>query len=290
MEVNLKPVKVDITIDNPILGRSAFYNLCFIAENNTAPRTIEVKNLSELLEAGFTRLDLAYNFCVGVFSQEGIPSVFIRSKRSNETYSQAYDSDNNEDYYYVVIQSKSIVDITSFSNHLNSSYEDKLHFYSQKTIVNNQSRLVNYFQDYAPPIDGATEASKDYYLNKAYLGVEATNIPSTITVSGLFEVGAILTATVADIDGVPVNEVTYSWLSDGIQVGVENNYLINSLDYEKTISVRASFVDFLGFSEVATSTLSSPVIKISLTDYLLDSRADIAVEYAVEILNEISGV
>ena len=96
MNLNLTPVKVDISIESLTLNREAFYRVCFITDNDVAPRTIEIKTLGELLENGYTRESLAYNFCVGIFAQQSMSSVFIRSKRSNETYSQAYDSDNNE--------------------------------------------------------------------------------------------------------------------------------------------------------------------------------------------------
>ena len=45
MELNLEPVKVDLQIETPSLERDAFYNLCFITENDEAPRTLKVERL-----------------------------------------------------------------------------------------------------------------------------------------------------------------------------------------------------------------------------------------------------
>ena len=172
MELNLEPVKVDLQIETPSLERGAFYNLCFITENDLAPRTLEVKTLSDLLENGYTRLDLAYNFCVGVFSQQGIDTVYIRAKRSSESYVEAYNSDDNSKYYFVVLQTKDLTEIEKFNSHLVSSDEMKLQFFSQnvgsKTLQS--PKLVNYYQDYTFSGE-ASVGIKDYYLNKAYDGV-----------------------------------------------------------------------------------------------------------------------
>ena len=77
MELNLEPVKVDLQIETPSLERGAFYNLCFITENDEAPRTLKVERLRDLLDNGYDRLSLAYNFCVGVFAQQGMDTVYI---------------------------------------------------------------------------------------------------------------------------------------------------------------------------------------------------------------------
>ena len=47
------------------LERDAFYNLCFITENDEAPREIVVNKLKDLLDNNYSRTSLAYNFCVG---------------------------------------------------------------------------------------------------------------------------------------------------------------------------------------------------------------------------------
>lgn len=151
MKLNLEPVKVDISIETTSLVREAFYNLCFITENDEAPRTIEVRTLSELLGNGFTRQDLAYNFCVGVFLQKGIESVFIRSKRSYETYEEAFDADDNHNYYYLIIESKDLEVISNFNDYVNSVDDYKLQFYSSDQDTIQGKKLVHYYQELKEP-------------------------------------------------------------------------------------------------------------------------------------------
>lgn len=281
-----EPVKVDIGVENPTLERGAFYNLCFIAENNSAPRTLEVDKLSDLLENGYSRLDLAYNFCVGVFAQQGISRVYVRAKRSGESYIDSYNSDDNGAFYFIVLQSKKMPDIIGFSNFLNENSEMKLHFYSQKQVVKGKERLVSYFQEYTPPSEGVIEGSKDYYINKAYLGVGSTNTPSSVTITGVTEVGSTLTPVIRDVDGLPSSGITYSWLSNGVEVSTTKNYRIRNSDYNKTLKVKVSFIDKLGSSEVAVSPSSKVVSKATLPDYLLDNRSISSVEYAIQKLHE----
>jgi hypothetical protein len=187
MGLNLTPVKVSIDIETLSLERSAFYNLCFITENDVAPRTLEVNTLSDLLDNGYTRLDLAYNFCVGVLAQQGkLSQVSIRSKRTGESYEDAYKADDNNNYYYVVLQTKDIVEISRFNQFLLSSGDLKLQFYSNK---NNQDIvasevLVNYYQDYKKPFGGVNPEEKDFYLNIAYDGTSVV-IDTTINSIGI---------------------------------------------------------------------------------------------------------
>ena len=63
MELNLSPIKVDVSIENYVIKSDAFYNVCFITEDDLAPRTIEVKTLNDLLNSGYYRFSLAYDFC-----------------------------------------------------------------------------------------------------------------------------------------------------------------------------------------------------------------------------------
>lgn len=172
MEKYFEPVDVELSIENPTLERGAFYNLCFITENEVAPRTLEVTRLTDLLENGYSRLDLAYNFCVGVFAQQGISSVFVRAKREKETFIQAYNSDDNNKYYYVIIQSKNLEQVSIFREHLKNSQEDKLLFFSNVSSLEETEGMsgisVEYFQDYTYTGDLVSLDDRDYYLNKAY--------------------------------------------------------------------------------------------------------------------------
>ena len=159
MELNLEPVKVDLQIETPSLERGAFYSLCFITENDEAPRTLEVKTLSDLLDNGYVREDLAYNFCLGVFAQQGIESVYIRAKRSYETYEEAFSSDSNDDYYYLVIESKDSEVISDFNDFVVSSDDYKLQFYSSNEEPIEGRKLVHYFFDRGSD-------KNDFYLSK----------------------------------------------------------------------------------------------------------------------------
>lgn len=175
MNFNLEPVKVDIDIETASIEQSAFYNMCFIAENDIAPREIKVNTLAELLDNGYTRLDLVYNFCVGVFAQQSMPSVYIRAKRSDEGYVDAYNSGNNDTYYFLVLQTKDVDKLNEFNSYLTSTGDLKLHFYSLKSPLNSK-RYVNYYQDYNAPKLGVTSKEPDYYLNKSYGGREVVRI------------------------------------------------------------------------------------------------------------------
>lgn len=145
MNLNLTPVEVNIDIESLSLERDAFYNVCFIAEHDTAERHITVNVLKDLLDAGYTRDSLAYNFCVGVFSQEGIQTVTVRAKRSDETYQQAFDAEDNNSYYFIVIDSKDKDVINTFANHI-ASEPYKLLFYSTPTNPLVNTKTVHYYQ------------------------------------------------------------------------------------------------------------------------------------------------
>ena len=127
------------------LEREAFYNLCFITENDEAPREIVVSKLKDLLDNNYSRTSLAYNFCVGVFSQEGIQSVTVRAKRSGETYQQSFDSADNNSYYFIVIDSKDETIINTFANHI-ALEPYKLLFYSTPKNFLVNTKTVHYYQ------------------------------------------------------------------------------------------------------------------------------------------------
>ena len=173
MKRYFNPVDVELSIENPSIERGAFYRLCFITESNIAPRTLKVTRLQDLLDNGYSRLDLAYNFCVGVFSQQGIDTIYIRAKRSSESYIEAYNSEDNSMYYFIVLQTKDLTEIKKFNSHLVSSDEMKLQFFSQKvgSKTLQSPKLVNYYQDYTRPEGGVSSDNRDFYLNSAYEGL-----------------------------------------------------------------------------------------------------------------------
>lgn len=176
MGLNLEPVKVSIEIETTSLAREAFYNICFITENEKAPRTLKVERLRDLLDNGYDRSSLAYNFCVGVFAQQGIPTVYVRAKRAVESYSDAFSADDNSNYYFVVIESKELYEISDFNQYLSSVDENKLQFYSNNSHEISEiskGKVVNYYQEL---FDFSGE--EDYYLNKSYRIVTSHNYSS----------------------------------------------------------------------------------------------------------------
>ena len=198
MDLNLAPVDVSIIVETPTVTNEAFYNLCFITENDVAPRTLEVKRLNDLLDNGYMRLDLAYNFCLAVLLQENIGKVYVRAKRSGETYQQAFDADDNSNYYYIVIDSKDENVILNFNDYLVSADPYKLQFFSSykdlSSVVTNR-KIVYYYEpfnvgekdyvswdtsdnvlsdSYDKYYTGYTNELYNYYANKSYGVVTAT--------------------------------------------------------------------------------------------------------------------
>ena len=70
-----------------------------------------------------------------MFLLQGMSSVFVRAKRTNETYEQAFDADDNSTYYYVVIDTKNIETILSFNTYINSVDSYKLQFFHLQMII-----------------------------------------------------------------------------------------------------------------------------------------------------------
>lgn len=171
MKLNLTPVNIDINIESISLERDAFYSICFITENDLAPRTLEVTRLNDLLKNGYDRLSLAYNFCVGVLSQQGIPSINIRAKRSSESYENAFDADDNSGYYFLVIEDKDRDVVSAFNKYITTSDDYKLLFYSNDFEAITNSELVQYYQKPLSDLDlvgtNLTTIS-NHYLNEAF--------------------------------------------------------------------------------------------------------------------------
>lgn len=174
MDLNLAPVDVSIIVETPTVTNEAFYNLCFITENDVAPRTLEVKRLNDLLDNGYMRLDLAYNFCLSVLLQESIGKVYVRAKRSGETYQQAFDADDNSNYYYIVIDSKDENAILNFNDYLVSVDPYKLQFFSSYKEISSSvaNRKIVYY--YEPSFNTNNLSYQQYYINKSY-GIDLTH-------------------------------------------------------------------------------------------------------------------
>lgn len=185
MNIETPPVDVDISIESLSIERDAFYNVCFITENDTAVRNLEVRTLTDLLEGGYERNSLAYNFCIGVFAQQAMPVIFIRAKRASETYEEAFSADNNKNYYFVSIESKDLSVVTSFNDYINSLDNYKLQFFSTPTNTLGNRKIIGYYQK---PVsvdelvsDNATTIN-NHYLNKAFdSGYDVVGIDTATT-------------------------------------------------------------------------------------------------------------
>ena len=163
MELNLTPVNVDVKVENFTIKSSAFYSVCFITGHNTAPRTVEVTKLKDLLDNGYSRDSLAYNFCRYLFMQQGVTTVYVRAKRNNETYETAFNADDNSDYYYVVIDSKDISPIIKFNDYITQNDPYKLQFFSTNTDVSKNikdKKIVHYYQP-TPALESFSIAPSD---------------------------------------------------------------------------------------------------------------------------------
>lgn len=150
--VNYEPVKVDVQVEQITVTTDAFYSVCFIAENETAPRTLHVTKLQDLLDNGYYRHSRAYNFVQTVFNQRSMTDVYVRAKRMDETYEEALSADDNTNFYYVVIEDKTPSVVLAFNEYLNASDELKLQFFSSDEVVDVSGRKIVYY--YQPSFDG----------------------------------------------------------------------------------------------------------------------------------------
>ena len=231
MDLNLAPVNVNIVVETPTVTNEAFYNLCFITENDVAPRTVEINSLADLLANGYKTTDAVYNFCFYVFLQNGMSKVYVRNKRSDETYEQAFDADDNSNYYYCVIESKDISKILTFNTHLNTVDKYKLQFFSSKECVSDliQGRKIVFYYDETLPTEKHT-----LYASRLYPYFFSESVTNSAIIQGL---GSILSSPT---DSITVNNTTmsgsgelrsiYNSLNNGFDAVTVNNTMSGSGD------------------------------------------------------------
>lgn len=150
-QLDNKVVNVFINVENYVLTPDAFSSVGFITRSDNTPRTVVVNKLEDLVDAGFTRDSVAYNFCYGVFLQRNLNNIIVRSVREGESYLDAYKADTNNSYYYLVIESKNISDILLIQGYLTSNDQLKLMFFSSGQDYSKEvaglDRLVYYYND-----------------------------------------------------------------------------------------------------------------------------------------------
>lgn len=149
--LDYSPIEVEINVEQGNLTQDAFYTVGFLTRHPTAPRTVVVNSLQDVLDAGYKRGSEAYNFCKGVLIQGQMNTVILRAVRASESYSDAYRADDNSEYYYVVIGSKDIADVIAFNDTLLNEGGLKLQFFSTNLDVSQQvagRKLVYYYYKY----------------------------------------------------------------------------------------------------------------------------------------------
>ena len=146
------PIKVGVNIEGIVpLVASAFNTVCFINENDVVTeRSVEIGSLADVIDAGYTYSSTLYNFCRAVFEQYNTKvKVISRNKRTTETYEEAYSADNNSSFYFVVIESKDVNDLTTFNTFIQD--ELKLQFFSSMQDLSLQvsnRKMVYFYQPY----------------------------------------------------------------------------------------------------------------------------------------------
>ncbi|MBQ0112874.1 MAG: hypothetical protein KBT03_07080 [Bacteroidales bacterium] len=149
-QIDYNPVKVQINIEQTSsLVNSAFRTVAFFYEDNglDTPDELRVFELSDLPKNNFMYASKAYNFTRSVMRQNKSVQVILRKKRIGETYSEAYSRLSNEGYYFVVIESKDLVDVLEFNNHIQA--ELKLQYFSSDrddSLFVAGRKIVYYFQ------------------------------------------------------------------------------------------------------------------------------------------------
>jgi len=85
-----------------------------------------------------------------------------------------------------------------------------------------------------------------------------------VTISGLVKVGKTLAAdnTLADDDGM--GAISYQWYADDVAIenATESSFKLTRIEFGKMISVKASYIDGHGYSEIMGSAKTVPVTKI----------------------------
>ena len=168
MEINTSPVKVEVVVENFNLVPDAFYTVCFIAESDEAPRTLNVRKLSDLLENGYMRYQKVFNFVYSVLSQRSMTNVIVRAKRTNETYEQAFDADDNSNYYYIVIQDKNPQVVLDFNDHITARDDFKLQFFSGLENIEylyKGKKIVYYYQSSFSSLNAEFDGFYDYWVS-----------------------------------------------------------------------------------------------------------------------------
>ena len=88
-----------------------------------------------------------------------------------------------------------------------------------------------------------------------------------VLIAGTATQGQVLTAsnTLADLDGIPANGISYQWLADGAAIAgaMASTYTLTTAEVGKIITVTASYTDLLGNAESMTSPATAQVATVA---------------------------
>ena len=88
-----------------------------------------------------------------------------------------------------------------------------------------------------------------------------------VTITGTAAQNQVLTAsnTLADVDGLTPNTITYQWLADGTDItgATTSTLTLTQAQVGKTITVKAAYTDLLGTAESESSAVSSAVANVN---------------------------
>ena len=138
---------------------------------------------------------------------------------------------------------------------IKSGNEDKIYgpiLYSSSTLDNNVLTIKYNLQQQLPIL----ENGKFYWFsfvesNEAVV----SDSPGTVSISGNYEVGETLTATVTDADEIDPQKIKYQWIqasvqqltTDVVDIGINSNkYKLTLNDAEKFVSVKVTYTDKKG--------------------------------------------
>lgn len=92
------------------------------------------------------------------------------------------------------------------------------------------------------------------------------NVEGGVSISGQTISGQTLTATVLDVNGVNGVNISYQWLSSGVEIAgaTASNYIITDNEIDTTITVVANYTDNDNFDEAVTSEATSVIEAITV--------------------------
>ncbi len=151
---------------------------------------------------------------------------------------------------------------------IKSGNEDKIYgpiLYSSSTLDNNVLTIKYNLQQQQ---DLILENGKFYWFsfvesNEALV----SDSPGTVSISGTYEVGETLTATVTDADQIDPQKIKYQWIqasdqqltTDVVNIGINSNkYKLTLNDAEKYVSVKVTYTDQKGNHTIRIMPSESP--------------------------------